>query len=86
MLHLIIFVGVFVLIVGGTTLLIANEQRKSLIQKHEWQQQDEYWPGKKRDERWLNPASSSLDQQRWLLILGAVLGVVIAMGLLFFLL
>jgi len=47
MLHLIIFVGVFVLIVGGTTLLIANEQRKSLIQKHEWQQQDEYWPGKK---------------------------------------
>lgn len=86
MIQLIILLAVFILIVGATSLLIANEQHKSLLQKREWQQQDEYWPGKKRDERWLNPASSSLNQQRWLIILGAVVGVFIVGGLLFFLL
>lgn len=82
--QIVVVFGILLLISISSVLLIANEQRNSLAQKRDWQQQEEYWPGKKREEeRWLNPASTSLSQQRWALISGLILALLIAVGLFF---
>lgn len=78
-------ISIFVItLLVGTIVVIRNEQQKSLAQKQDWQKQEEYWPSQKRkDERWLNPASSSLDQQRWALILGMLVALLLAVGIFF---